>query len=308
MSRRSRKHEIGVGLLVLGAAVLLGWMAIQVGAIGSLGERIEVVAVFDDAAGLKEGAAVSIAGVEVGRVEQLEVDFDSARVRLSVDTTAGIREDVVVALRARSVLGEKYIELLPQSRDAAPLKSGAVLTTTRGQYEIDQFVTGLEPLLESLDPADVDRIVQPLVRAMEEDPERPAQMLGDLQVTLRNLREASEEAPLLVSEARATMAEVRAVSRDARGAVARADAILDDVEQATAGLPASTERIPGLLDEAEATLAETREAVAVLNDSSESIGKILTNFEDIDKWELRRLLREEGIVVRLSPSEVVPTE
>ena len=306
--RRTRKHEIGVGLLVLGAALLLGWMAIQVGAIGSLGESVRVVAVFDDAAGLKEGAAVSVAGVEVGRVEALEVDFDTARVHLAIEADADIREDVVVAMRARSVLGEKYIELLPQSREAAPLTEGAVLTATRGQYEIDQFVTGLEPLIEGLDPEAVDKVMQPLVAALEEDPERPKRMLEDLEVTLANLREASEQAPELVTEARATLAEVRTVSRDAREVVARADTVLTDVEAATAELPATAERIPGLLDEAEATLSETRVAVGTLNDSSESLAKVLSNFEDIDKWELRRLLREEGIVVRLSPSEVVPTE
>ncbi|HJN78295.1 MAG TPA: MlaD family protein [Myxococcota bacterium] len=305
---RTKKHEIGVGLLVIGAALLLGFMAIKVGAIGSLGERITVVAVFDDAAGLKQGAAVTVAGVEVGRVESLEVDFDTARVTLTVDPAAEIREDVVVAMRARSVLGEKYLEILPQSREAPLLQDGAVITETHGQYEIDQFVTGLEPLVQSLDPAEIDAMLQPLVTAMKEDPERPARMLNDLEATLANLREASEEAPALVREARATMAEVRATSSEARGAVARADAVLADVEEATAELPGTMERIPGLLDDAQATLADTRVAVRTLNDSSQSLAKVLSNFEDIDKWELRRLLREEGIVVRLSPSDVVPTE
>lgn len=305
---RTRKHEIGVGLLVLGAAILLGWMAIQVGAIGSLSEQVRVTAIFEDAAGLKEGAAVAVAGVEVGRVDSLTVDFDQAEVGLSIDAQADIREDVVVVLRARSVLGEKYIELLPQSRDAGPLREGQVLTDTRGQYEIDQFVTGLEPLIQSLDPEAVDSIMSPLVEALEEDPERPKRMLEDLEATLSNLREASEQAPELVTEARATMSEVRTVSRDTRAVVARADAVLTDVEAATAELPASAERLPGLLDEAEATLAEARTAAGTLNDSSDSLQKILGNLEDIDKWELRRLLREEGIVVRLSPSEVVPTE
>ena len=33
---------------------------------------------------------------------------------------------------------------------------------------------------------------------------------------------------------------------------------------------------------------------------------VLSNLKDIDKWEMRRLLREEGILVRLRPREVVP--
>ncbi|MCP4807470.1 MAG: MCE family protein [Proteobacteria bacterium] len=304
----SRKHEIGVGLLVLGATGLLGWMAIQVGSVGQLGDTVDVVAVFDDASGLKEGAAIAIAGVEVGRVGTLEVAFDKANVPLSISADADVRDDVIVVLRARSVLGEKYVELVPQDPGAPLLASGTVLTDTRGQYEIDQFVTGLEPLLASLDPQAVDQIVTPLVSALEADPERPARMLENLDATLANVREASEEAPALVREARQTMTDVRRVSAKAEVVAERADAVLVDLEEVTADLPASADRLPGLLDEAEATLTEARSTLETVNGSSESLAKVLHNFEDIDKWELRRLLREEGIVIRLTPSDVEPTD
>ncbi len=303
-----RKHQIGVGLLVIVSSLVLAWMALQVGALSNLGERVEVTAVLDDAAGLTTGAAVSIAGVEVGRVDGLRVDYDQAVVSLSLHPEAEVREDVLVLLRARSLLGEKYIELVPQSRDAAIVQSGAVLTNTHGQVEIDQFVTGLEPLIRSMDPEDLQKVIQPLVLALEEDPERPARMLRDAEATLKNLREASEDAPELVAETRQTLADVRRVSRKAELVADRADRVLGEIEAAAEPLPEATQRLPGLLDEAEATLIAAKEATAVLSDNSERIETILENFEQIDKWELRRLLREEGIVVRFRPSEVEPTE
>jgi hypothetical protein len=45
----------------------------------------------------------------------------------------------------------------------------------------------------------------------------------------------------------------------------------------------------------------------VLGDLKESTGDIklvLSNLKEIDKWELRRLLREEGILLRLKAGEV----
>ena len=119
----SRRFEIGVGVLVLGAVGLLAYMALQIGAIRGLGEDpVEVVAVMDDVVGLSEGAVVAVAGVPVGKVTSLTVDFDRARVGLALDAAAGIRADARVVMRARSVLGEKYVELVPESRDA-PLLS-----------------------------------------------------------------------------------------------------------------------------------------------------------------------------------------
>jgi phage antirepressor YoqD-like protein len=37
------------------------------------------------------------------------------------------------------------------------------------------------------------------------------------------------------------------------------------------------------------------------------VRQVLENVAEIDKWELRRLLREEGILIRVREREVVPT-
>lgn len=306
------RYEIGVGLLVLGAAGLLGWMSMKTGAVRQLGEHVEVVAIFDDAAGLKPGAAISVAGVDVGQVMGLKVAHDQAKVSLLIRADAQIREDVRVRIRARSVLGEKYVELLPQSREAPLLQSGEVLTDTQGLLEIDQFVDGLGPLLKVVEPQKVQKLVDVVLDAAEQDPDRAKRMLDDVEVLLHNARLASEEAPDLVAELRGTLRDVRAVTRQGSGLVdqtgavlVRADAVLGDVEVLSDQLPGVAERLPKLLDEVHATVADTHEVVLVLSGNSERIENILANVEQIDKWELRRLLREEGIKVRLMTSEVV---
>ena len=220
-----------------------------------------------------------------------------------------------MALRSRSILGEKYIELIPVSRDAAPLQDGAVLTETRGQLEIDQLVTALGPLVQGLDPERVDAALDPWLAAMAEDPERPARMLEDAEVALASLRRVSEDAPAMVSEARLTLSEARAAVREVREltdrgelTLDRADALLADLEEAAEGLPAQAERVGGLLDEVEATLGDTHELVAELNGKTGQVGVILDNLEEIDKWELRRILREEGITVHLRAREIEEEE
>ena len=65
---RSRKHEIGVGILVLVAGGFLAYMSMQVGALRSLGDEVQVTVELADAAGLSDGAAVRIAGVQIGQV------------------------------------------------------------------------------------------------------------------------------------------------------------------------------------------------------------------------------------------------
>ena len=47
----SRKQEIGVGILVLVAAVLLAVMSIKVGALAQVGDQLRITVVLTDAAG-----------------------------------------------------------------------------------------------------------------------------------------------------------------------------------------------------------------------------------------------------------------
>ncbi|MED5369836.1 MAG: MlaD family protein [Myxococcota bacterium] len=305
----ARKHEIGVGLLLIGAAAMLAFMAFKVGALRGLGDPVQVDAVFEDSAGLQVGASVRVAGVEVGRVSSLDVDFDKAVVGLALERDADIREDVVVVLRARSVLGEKYVELQPQSRDAPLLESGAVLTDTKGSLEIDELVTALKPFVqesEKLQPDAVEEVLGPIVAVVREDPEAPQRMWADLEGILANLNEASAQAPELITESRQTLAEVRQVSREARSTMEEAQALvdrgellLDKAEPMVEDLQTASAELPQLTEDAQLTLTEARTLLEELQGSSARLDGLLENFEDLDIAEIERLMREEGVKVRL---------
>ena len=78
-----RKHEIGVGVLVIVAGAVLAYMALKVGALKGLGRTVAATAVLSDAGGLTAGAMIKIAGVEVGVVDDLAVAHDAAVLTLS---------------------------------------------------------------------------------------------------------------------------------------------------------------------------------------------------------------------------------
>lgn len=305
---RTRRHELGVGILVLVAAGLLAWMALEVGALRGLGRFVRVSASLDDAAGLATGAQVKVNGVDVGRVDRMAIEGDHAVIDMELRVDAGLRRDARVAVRARSVLGEKYVELLPGSPDAPLLVDGDRLDVLPPPVEIDQLVNQLGPLLSSVDPAAVERTVGALDQALTSDPQRIERMVTDLETILRNGAEASAALPGLVEDTRGTLATVRATAAEARPVIARADRVVAQLESATTDLD-------GTRAEADALLAETRTLVqrgsalaGRLDDNGDRIEQILANIEEIDKWELRRLLREEGIVVRLRSREVVESE
>lgn len=293
------RYEVGVGILVVAASAVLGFMALQVGAISGFRDTVRVTARLPDAAGLAEGAVVSVAGVQVGRVDRLGVDFDHAVAEVSIDAAAGIRKDVKVAIRARSMLGEKYLELTPVSRDAPLLADGDVLVEEHGQVEIDEMVTRVGPLLDAVDPADVRVLLRALVDAAKDDPERVKRMLADAEVAVHQVRVASEALPALVADTRGTLASVRRAADAARPALDRVDGAVARLDTLLAAVP--PEQVPDLLDEVEAAVKDGRAVLTRLDGSSTDLAELLHKANSIDRMDMLRITQEEGVLIRLRP-------
>lgn len=301
----ARGHEIGVGCLLVVATGILAFMALQIGAIQGIGTSIDARASFEDAAGLTDGAVVSIAGVQVGRVDTLSVEGGKAVAHLSIEKSALVRVDAKVAVRARSVLGEKYVELSPVSLDAPLLSEGDTLVSEGKQVEIDQLVTQLGPLVAALDPA----TFKVLGDALKDDPERAKRMLDDAERLLHNAAVASDALPEIAEKSKATLASVQRTSDQARpvidkagatlsrvdGAVGKADRLIDAVDP---------EKVDALFDDVAAMVKDGRAVVAKLDSSTGKVTKLLDKVDGLGREDLLRITQEEGILIRLAPRKV----
>lgn len=103
------------GFVILGlfGLVFLAYQVSQVSRIGS-GGSYTLYANFSSVSGLKPRASVTLAGVKIGRVEQIEIDKDDyeARVALSIDSRYdNIPIDSSVSILTQGLLGEKYLGL-----------------------------------------------------------------------------------------------------------------------------------------------------------------------------------------------------
>lgn len=191
--------EVALGLFILASAGLLGYMSLTVGGL-RLGHGVHLRAEFANASGLVKDAAVMIAGVEVGKVESLAVKHDKALVKLFVRDEAGLRQDAVAAIRAKSLLGEKYLELRPQSTTAPLAKDGDTLVKTEYPLEMDQLVNSARPLLAALNPDDVTKLVRTLAKTVEKldgaDLDKMGRMIDDAAFLLAKGRQLASDPQL----------------------------------------------------------------------------------------------------------------
>ncbi|MCA9697972.1 MAG: MCE family protein, partial [Myxococcales bacterium] len=120
----NRKY-IFLGAFVVITLGLLLWLAQGVGALGGK-QGTRYIVVLDQAAGLVKDNAVKIAGVKVGKIEAVDVTPENtARLTLLMEEGVEVHTDAVALVRAKSLLGEKYLQLDPGSAESPLLADGA---------------------------------------------------------------------------------------------------------------------------------------------------------------------------------------
>jgi len=144
------KNEIALGSFTLVAAILLGYMTLTVGKF-QFGPTTNVKAIFDSASGVVKDAVVMVAGVEVGHIKNIDLENNKAVMNITLNEDIKISKNVKAVIRAKSLLGEKFVELIPFKSDEV-LQTGDVIKNTLTPVEIDQLVTTLGPILIRLGP------------------------------------------------------------------------------------------------------------------------------------------------------------
>jgi phospholipid/cholesterol/gamma-HCH transport system substrate-binding protein len=136
--------EISVGIFVLLGIVCLGYLSIKLGKMEMLGgDTYGLTANFDSVSGLRQGASVEIAGVEVGRVDRIVLDPKAgytARVSLRINSGIVLQDDVIASVRTRGIIGDKYVQLKPGGSDKL-LQNGGRIRETESSIDFESLIS-----------------------------------------------------------------------------------------------------------------------------------------------------------------------
>ena len=135
--------EFGVGIFVLIGIICVGYLTVRLGKMELLGDdHYFLTARFQSVAGLKAGAGVEIAGVEIGQVESVSLDYKDfdAFVRLKIKNDVILTDDVIASVKTAGLIGDKYIKLSPGGSDEI-LKPGDLITETESALDIEELIS-----------------------------------------------------------------------------------------------------------------------------------------------------------------------
>jgi phospholipid/cholesterol/gamma-HCH transport system substrate-binding protein len=282
---QERSIEVKVGALILVSLAILGGFILVMGGL-TFQKTYAVFVDFDNPGSLQSGAAVRIAGVKVGSVENLQfigkIDPGTGRrvlVRSKVAIERRVREsihaDADFYVTAQGVLGEQFLAIDPGSQDKPLLAEGAI-------------VKGIDPPRLDLFLAKAYELLDTTLGGLRNNRDalgdiiaNTAGLLKGLNIIVSGNRERIDR---IVANVEETTVETKQLAHDARVNYVDSPKLLrtvDNIDKLTAQIQ----------DDAGPMLKDAREALANLNRLSATVG---------DAQEQEKIRKALGDVAQLA--------
>ncbi len=135
--------ELIIGLFMIAGFLAFGYLSLQMGefSIFDLEKNYSLEAEFDNVSGLKVGAGIDIAGVNIGKVSRVGLGEQGlARVTMLINQDIKITTDAIASIRTQGLIGDKYIKII-QGADEEMLGEGGVIFDTESAIDFEELVS-----------------------------------------------------------------------------------------------------------------------------------------------------------------------
>ena len=164
--------------------VMIGLLATLIGNV-SFAPKRTYSALFTDATGVFVGDRVRLSGVQVGRVEGLEIvdqgDKKLAKLEFTVEEDVPVYRDAELQLRYENIVGQRYLAIIEKPGKRPEMREGETFPVrqTTPALNLTQLFNGFQPLFRALEPEDVNKLSFQLVRAFQGESANLAALMRD---------------------------------------------------------------------------------------------------------------------------------
>jgi phospholipid/cholesterol/gamma-HCH transport system substrate-binding protein len=145
------RNPVPIGAAGLLSIAVLLVLAFNIQSIPFIGGGDHYRAAFSEAGGLVKGDDVRIAGVKVGRVQQVDLAGDHVVVDFKVTEPVAFGPETGASVRMKTLLGQKYLALEPAGSGQLEEDSEIPLARTVSSYDIVNAFSDLTSTTERID-------------------------------------------------------------------------------------------------------------------------------------------------------------
>lgn len=245
---------VGLALTVVAVLAVLNYKSLPV-----INQGKSYSAYFTEAGGLKSGAAVQVSGFEVGHVDSISLEEPQVLIKFDVDKGIRLGDHTEAAVKTKSLLGTKILEITPRGdgTQSGPIPADRTtpayqlpdalgdLTSTISGLNTDQLSDSLAVLSSTFQdtPPDLKVAVEGVARfsdTLDRRDDKLRKLLANANKATGVLAERSRQVVSLIANTNALLAQLRTQS-----------AALDELSH---DLTAVFDQIKGTIDDNRHTL------------------------------------------------------
>jgi phospholipid/cholesterol/gamma-HCH transport system substrate-binding protein len=195
------RNPVTVGAVGLITLALLMLAAFKAEDIPFLGGGDDYYAEFSEAGGLKVDDEVRVAGVSVGKVEDISLDSGHVLVRFRVDGGTELGADTGASIRVKTLLGAMYLSLEPAG--SGQLDEGSVipLARTTAPFDVVDAFSGLARTEQRIDTPQLAKSLTTLADLMRDSPADVRASLTGLSRLSQNVAARDDQLQTLLTNA-----------------------------------------------------------------------------------------------------------
>lgn len=293
------RNEIKIGLLALAAIGMAFWGYKFIQGRNILSNSTTIYVYYDNAAGLTVGTPVTISGVGVGSIADLELNLQEQVVRVAIDLNKGVQipKSAEAVVSTSSIMGGKTVELIyrqpcsgddcVEDGDVIRGRVRGILASFLGDDAGSQYVDSLKGTVGYA----LDSLNQTF---FGEDSDHPiARSSRDLAETMQYLKSASAELETMlqrssgdISRSMNNLEAITATLRQERASIAsvlrNADSVSQslvdaDIDAAVSEATESIRQLRGTLDNTDRAIAEINRVVEDINQGKGTLGRLIND-------------------------------
>lgn len=312
--------EFKLGFFVV-AVVFIAWAIIEtLGSGDFLHPGYHVSALFDSVQDLKVGDRVKMAGVEIGRVEDIELTTNKVSVVMKLHPNGLVKTDSKATVKFTGLMGQNFVDVSFGSDSAPAAAEGTILESAEQpdlnaiMAKLDNAASGIQNITKTFSGDKLDNILGPLTDFVKQNS-------APITATISNVKNITSQIAAgqgtvgkliyedsLYSSAMTTVTNLQATAASAREVLGAAKLMVDNISagQGTIGKLITDE---ALYRQTTSAMTNLNQILQKVNQGQGTVGKLVNDqdFYKNAKLSLQKLDKAADSLEDTGPISVIGT-
>lgn len=227
-------------------------------------------AAFSEAAGLKAGEEVRIAGVKVGKVTNVDLEGDHVRVKFTSNAPMG--DQTRAQIKIKTLLGSHYLALEPAGTHRQPRDQEIPVSRTTAPFDVVPALQAASAQLGQIDTKQLAKSMDALTRTLQGSPENVRRSLDGLKKISRAVASRDDQLNELLKHSANLTSTLAARSGDLAALVRDGGLLLQEVND-------RRQVIAQLLT---GTVSLSQQITATIQENRAALGPALKNLHQVE--------------------------